>query len=60
MSDKKNLGISMFLAYLIEKGFEVSEVIRKPANVRACTLRLAVPPMVKGIDGIAFGDEVID
>jgi hypothetical protein len=59
MADKENLVIGILLTHQIEKGLEVSGVVRELVNLDAFTIRSAVPPMVKRIDSIAFGNEVV-
>lgn len=59
MADKENLLTGILLTHQIEKGLEVSSVVRELVNLDAFTIRPAVPSMVKGIDSIAFRNEVV-
>ena len=59
MADKENLLTGILPTHQIEKRLEVSGVIRELVNLDSFTIRSAVPPMVKCIDSIAFGDEVV-
>ena len=60
MADKEYLVFGVLFTHDIEKGLEVFNVIVKIIDFDAFAVRAAVSPVVEGVDGIAFRNEVVD